>query len=469
MRIALLIGLTLSFVSFGQETDAAGRRPYGGQLTIPLRHAGGIWSPHQKAVDVSGRMGAELAHCRLLRVGSRDQLVGELAESWTFKASKKSATLEVNLRRGGTFHNGEPILARHVENSFKRYKGLGGAEWLKELLREISVRKRDPRTLRFTAPTRRGGHQITEKRLTDLLARPELAILHINRNRVSGCGPYRPDGASLLLKAFDGHPLGRPWIDRVRVKRFSNPSEEETLFVYRTLDVSFIASHKYVDASSEAIKAYSTLFLLPAPYLRGNNQVELRRKIFHLMRRYPLAGRVKRHGNASTADGIWPRPLSTLGKPPKPRSGVLSGDLEIAYPKGDEELRKIAALVRDVMKTSFQVESVSSPPISGLSLEKAVQTDRPGWDFALVLLHWSAHTPEQAIFEAKVKLGLKESLSAKDFFEGARVQGRASVWNRRLPAIPLLHIERKIHHWGDVVFAPSVETPHVSDSWKRRK
>src|SRR6266849_6154595 len=67
-----------------------------------------------------------------------------LAESWT--PSKDGLTYEFVMRRGVTFHNGDPVTAADVKFSFERYKG-AGARLLKERVREVQVM--DPTRLRF--------------------------------------------------------------------------------------------------------------------------------------------------------------------------------------------------------------------------------------------------------------------------------------------------------------------------------
>ncbi len=59
-----------------------------------------------------------------------------LAESWT--VSKDSAVIDFALRKGVTFHNGDPFTAEDVRFSFQRYKG-SSAKLLKERVREIEV------------------------------------------------------------------------------------------------------------------------------------------------------------------------------------------------------------------------------------------------------------------------------------------------------------------------------------------
>src|SRR5262249_56303481 len=67
-----------------------------------------------------------------------------LAESWT--QSKDGLTYEFVLRKGVTFHNGDPVTAADVKFSFDRYKG-AGAKLLKDRVREVLTP--DPTRVRF--------------------------------------------------------------------------------------------------------------------------------------------------------------------------------------------------------------------------------------------------------------------------------------------------------------------------------
>src|SRR2546430_13955776 len=59
-----------------------------------------------------------------------------LAESWT--VSKDGTVVDFALRKGVTFHNGDPFTAEDVQFSFQRYKG-SQAKLLKERVREVEV------------------------------------------------------------------------------------------------------------------------------------------------------------------------------------------------------------------------------------------------------------------------------------------------------------------------------------------
>lgn len=134
----------------------------------------------------------------------------------------------------------------------------------------------------------------------------------------------------------------------------------------------------------------------------------------------------------------------------------------IHFPRGSDEWRLVAASVRDTLQRHFGT-TVSALPADGLTPYTASSARRPPWDFALVVLDWSAHTQEQAAYEAMVALDLPD-LPPSSYFAG-HVKAWASKQNARLRAIPLLHVERKLFHKGRSALAPGVEIPRLSDSW----
>jgi peptide/nickel transport system substrate-binding protein len=67
-----------------------------------------------------------------------------LAESWS--ESRDGLTYEFRLRRGLTFHNGDPVTPEDVKWSFERYKGAGSKE-LQARVRQVEIV--DPLTVRF--------------------------------------------------------------------------------------------------------------------------------------------------------------------------------------------------------------------------------------------------------------------------------------------------------------------------------
>jgi peptide/nickel transport system substrate-binding protein len=84
-------------------------------------------------------------HDALVRPLPGGQKMGNsLAESWS--ESPDGLTYEFKLRRGLTFHNGDPVTAEDVKFSFERYQGAGAREY-RTRVREVQVV--DPLTVRF--------------------------------------------------------------------------------------------------------------------------------------------------------------------------------------------------------------------------------------------------------------------------------------------------------------------------------
>jgi peptide/nickel transport system substrate-binding protein len=71
-----------------------------------------------------------------------------LAESWS--ATEDGMNYEFVLRKGTTFHNGDPVTAEDVKFSFERYRG---AEHITMQQRVVSVEIPDPQRVRFNLKT----------------------------------------------------------------------------------------------------------------------------------------------------------------------------------------------------------------------------------------------------------------------------------------------------------------------------
>jgi peptide/nickel transport system substrate-binding protein len=83
-------------------------------------------------------------HDALVRPLPGQKVGNSLAESW--KESPDGRVYEFKLRRGVTFHNGDPVTAEDVKFSFERYKG-AGSKLLQERVSRVEVV--DPLLVRF--------------------------------------------------------------------------------------------------------------------------------------------------------------------------------------------------------------------------------------------------------------------------------------------------------------------------------
>jgi peptide/nickel transport system substrate-binding protein len=83
-------------------------------------------------------------HDALVKPMPGEPMAASLAESWTASADGK--TYDFVLRKGATFHNGEPVTAEDVKFSFERYRG-SASKTLKD--RVAGVDALDARHVRF--------------------------------------------------------------------------------------------------------------------------------------------------------------------------------------------------------------------------------------------------------------------------------------------------------------------------------
>src|SRR3989442_1053161 len=83
-------------------------------------------------------------HDALVKPMPEKTMAPSLAESWS--TSPDGLVYEFVLRRGVTFHNGEPVTHEDVKFSFERYRGIS-AKVLKEKVAAIETP--DPRRVRF--------------------------------------------------------------------------------------------------------------------------------------------------------------------------------------------------------------------------------------------------------------------------------------------------------------------------------
>jgi peptide/nickel transport system substrate-binding protein len=72
-----------------------------------------------------------------------------LAEAWS--VSKDGLVYEFVLRKGATFHNGDPVTAEDIKFSFERYRG-AAAQLLKERVAAVEVVDRQKVRFRLQKP-----------------------------------------------------------------------------------------------------------------------------------------------------------------------------------------------------------------------------------------------------------------------------------------------------------------------------
>ena len=457
---ALALLLALGLVGASAPSHGAGRRPYAGRAVAPVASFDGLTDPHA-AIGRSARFLATLAHCQLLRPDGRGGTRGELARdvSWQGRA------LAVTLVDGARFQDGRtPVRASDVAASLARFAQLGDRSPWAGLVEALSVREVDPLRLVITPP--RGT---TEATLRALLARPELAVLRGGRpGDGAGCGPFRvtaSDAASRRLEAFEGHPLGRPWLDTIVLKRVAAGEPEQSAFVFGDVDFAF-GDGPRSRRLGRSVDAHSvTYFALPHPRFRGPEAVGLRQAVAAFARAERLGRYVE--GRASAPSSPWPPSLAPSPRElSRPRSFPQLPALTIAYRADDHELGDLARALRDSLR-QLATGTARVVPVDGLDAAQARSARSPEWDLALVRHEWGASTAAEAAAELAFTLGL--TAPAPDQVLGGKARGWADRVVADAAAIPVLHVERPLLVRPGLAVEPAGQgLPDLAESWRPR-
>src|SRR6266550_713848 len=164
-------------------------------------------------------------HDALVKPMPGQPMAPSLAESWT--NSRDGLVYEFALRKGVTFHNGDPVTAEDVKFSFERYRG-SSAKTLHERVARVEVV--DPRHVRFVlkapwpdfltfyATPATGAAWIVPKKYVERVGDEGFKRAPV------GAGPYRfisfTPGVELVLEAHDGFWRKMPAVKRlVMLKR----------------------------------------------------------------------------------------------------------------------------------------------------------------------------------------------------------------------------------------------------------
>ncbi len=158
-------------------------------------------------------------HDAMLKPMPGNPMAPSLAESWS--ASKDGLTYEFVLRKGATFHTGDPVTAEDVKFSFDRYKG-AAAKSLKD--RVAAVETPDPGRVRFrlkepwpdflifyTSAT--GAGWIVPKKYVDKVGDDGYKKAPV------GAGPYKfvsfTPGVELVMEAYEPYWRKTPSVKRL--------------------------------------------------------------------------------------------------------------------------------------------------------------------------------------------------------------------------------------------------------------
>jgi peptide/nickel transport system substrate-binding protein len=165
-----------------------------------------------------------------------------LAESWS--VSKDGLTYEFVLRKGATFHNGDPVTAEDVKFSFERYKGAGAKSYRDRVaavevvdVSRVRFRLKEPWPdfMTFYGTTATGAGWIVPRKYVERVGPDGF------RTAPVGAGPYKvasfKPGHELVLEAFDGYWRKPPSVKRLVLR--SMPEEATRFAALKAGDVDF--------------------------------------------------------------------------------------------------------------------------------------------------------------------------------------------------------------------------------------
>jgi peptide/nickel transport system substrate-binding protein len=184
---------------------------------------------------------AELIFAGLLTYNEENQLVGDLAESWTVDAA--NTTYTVKLKPNLTWHDGEPLTAGDVVFTFKVIQNPDARSPLFNSWNNISVSSVDYRTVIFELPNPLASfpHSLTTgivpEHILGGVPMSNMRSVSFNSTQPVGAGPFRWQAIelagrstdnrqeSIALRAFDGYHAGKPKLSGFVVRTFRSPEE----------------------------------------------------------------------------------------------------------------------------------------------------------------------------------------------------------------------------------------------------
>ncbi len=453
-RVPLAVAI-IAMAALIAQANAAGRRPYGAAIEVPVRDFAGLGDPFL-AETRSARLVASLVHGHLLRMAD-GTVMPELATS---VGTWSGDTLTLTIADTARFHDGRVVEPSDVIASWKRLQSLGDQSPVGRLAQAVQVSDLGFRNVAFTAR----GANADEVRA--LLARPEVAILSRGQAGL-GCGAFKPvpgEGDRRTLVAWEGHAQGRPWLQEVRLRRVS-AEREEAAFRFGEVELGFEPPRVASATTSSVRGGWTSWLVVFHPRWRGANAQGFRGWVHAAA----LDARLGRYvdGRSLPADVPWPEGLSPVTPTPiGARAGIGRDELVVAYLDGDTESAELAKVVRDVVRPATRIDA-RVMPVRGLDFSNTRSAGDPPWDMALVRIEWASLTRAQAAHELARALGLSGP-SGPDVL-GRRVGDWSKGVVQRTEALAAVHVERPaLLHAKIRGVVPAGPLPDLVQAWAVR-
>src|SRR2546426_2374867 len=242
-QVVALIAIVLSPLPAPSPAVAASE----GQLTwaFHVSLAPAWFDPAETAGIITPFKFLYAMHDALVKSMPGNPLAPSLAESWT--TAPDSLAYEFVLRRGVTFHNGEPVTAEDVKFSMERYRGAGSGPFK---ARMASIDVIDPHRIRFrfkqpwpdfltfygTPAT--GAGWVVPKKYVEKVGDDGFKKAPI------GAGPYRlvsfNPGVELVLEANDGYWRKTPSVKRLVLRSLPEETTRAAALKKGEVDIAYL-------------------------------------------------------------------------------------------------------------------------------------------------------------------------------------------------------------------------------------
>jgi peptide/nickel transport system substrate-binding protein len=258
---AVLVLALLAIVTIG-PADAAPA----GQLTwaVHISLAPTWFDPAETPSLITPFMVLYAMHDALVKFMPGTPQGKSLAEAWS--VSKDGLVYEFVLRKGVTFHNGEPVTAEDVKFSFERYKG-AAAKLLKDRVAAVEVVDRQKVRFRLHKPwldfmtffgtPATGAAWIVPKKYVEKVGDEGF------KKAPLGAGPYKfvsfKPGVELVLEAYEGYWRKPPAVKTLVFRVI--PDESTRLAALKRGEVDI--AYSITGALAEELKQTKGLTLTP--------------------------------------------------------------------------------------------------------------------------------------------------------------------------------------------------------------
>jgi peptide/nickel transport system substrate-binding protein len=268
-RTRRVVAGVLALMTVASTPALADEAPVG-QMTWALHFtpAPTLFEPAETAGLITPFIVLYALHDALVKPMPGRTMAPSLAESWS--ASPDGLVYEFVLRKGTTFHNGEPVTADDVKFSFERYRGIS-AKVLKD--RVAAVETPDPRRVRFRlkqpwpdfmafyATPATGAAWIVPRKHVEKVGEDGFKKAPV------GAGPYKfvslTPGIELALEAYASYWRKSPSVKRLVFKAVPDASTRLAMLKRGEVDVAYAVNGEL----GEEVRRTPGLTLRPTPFV----------------------------------------------------------------------------------------------------------------------------------------------------------------------------------------------------------